>query len=249
MHATEKKQPMAAGPSRYESWRMFDRIAHRYDLLNRLLSGGRDRAWRKRMLSLLPAGSNLEVLDLACGTGDVLLSLAKGSERVKSGIGLDMSAQMLRIGAKKIKREGLSEKLQLIRGDASAIPAPTGAFDTITIAFGIRNVIDVPAALSEIYRCLKPGGKALILEFSLPRNRLIRAAYLIYFRKILPLIGGIISGDNYAYRYLNETVESFPYGEAFGQLMKDAGFDQVDDYEQTSGVATIYVGEKSNPKA
>lgn len=225
---------------------MFDRIAHRYDLLNRLLSGGRDRAWRKRMLSLLPSGNELEILDLACGTADVLLSLAKGSGRVKSGVGLDMSAEMLLIGADKIKREGLGDKLRLVRSDASVIPAPNTSFDTITIAFGIRNVIDVPEALREMYRCVKPGGRVLILEFSLPRNRLIRAAYLVYFRKILPLIGGIISGDNYAYRYLNETVESFPYGEAFVGLMSEAGFDRVEQHEQTFGVATIYVGEKND---
>jgi len=232
-------------PERRDVWKMFDRVAHRYDLLNRTLSFGRDVRWRRHLAQLLPPRNELEVLDLATGTGDLLLSLYTDSGRVVSGVGLDMAGRMLEIARAKVRDRGLSDRLALIRADASTIPFMSASFDAVTIAFGIRNVVDVPQALSEMHRVLKPGGRCLILEFSLPRNRIIRAAYLFYFRHLLPRIGAIVSGDNYAYRYLNETVETFPYGQQFCDLMEDAGFGAVRGHMLTFGVATIYEGTKT----
>ncbi len=223
---------------------MFDRIAPTYDLLNRLLSFRRDIAWRRRLVAALPSGDRLRVLDLATGTGDVLLALAESPNRLARGIGLDMSAQMLMQAKPKLRRAQSASRLSLNRGDACAVGFAEQSFDAVTIAFGIRNVPDVPAALREMYRVLRPGGRALILEFSLPRNLLIRAGYLTYFRHILPAIGRLVSGDAHAYRYLNASVENFPYGDAFVSLMRDAGFASVRVEALTFGVATLYIGER-----
>lgn len=231
-------------PSRRQVWRMFDRIAGRYDLLNRLLSMGRDVAWRKRMARYLPPGDALHLIDVATGTADVLLFLHGRSGRIRRGTGVDMSSGMLARGREKIHRRGLDHDLALVRGDAVQLGLRENAADAVTIAFGIRNVVDVDAALREMYRVLKPGGRALILEFSLPSVRWLRRFYLFYFRHVLPRIGGIISGDRDAYRYLNATVESFPYGETFCALMRDAGFRDVHAQPLTFGIASLYAGDK-----
>ena len=230
-------------PSRQQVWKMFDRIAYRYDLLNHLLSGNRDVAWRKKMAEMLPERNDLDVLDLATGTGDQLITLAE-TGKLRSGVGIDLAEKMLAIGREKIVAKQLDRLLTLQTGDAGAIPFPDNSFDAVSITFGIRNVLDVPAALREISRVLRPKGRALILEFSLPRNGLVRHSYLFYFRHILPRLGGLISGDSYAYRYLNQTVETFPYGEAFCTLMRESGFTSVQATELTFGVATIYSGDK-----
>jgi demethylmenaquinone methyltransferase/2-methoxy-6-polyprenyl-1,4-benzoquinol methylase len=231
------------GPSRRDVHRMFDRIAPRYDLLNHLLSFNRDKAWRRRMAALLPTRTNLKLLDLATGTGDQLLALYS-SGKIASGVGIDPAEKMLAIGQEKIARRGLSDKLSLSVGSAEQIPFPDKSFDVVTISFGIRNVTDVAKSLSEMHRVLKPEGRALILEFSLPTSKLIKAGYLFYFRYILPALGGIISGDREAYRYLNQTVESFPHGENFAKLMREAGFEGVKATPLTFGVASIYQGDK-----
>ncbi|MGD8921840.1 MAG: bifunctional demethylmenaquinone methyltransferase/2-methoxy-6-polyprenyl-1,4-benzoquinol methylase UbiE [Candidatus Zixiibacteriota bacterium] len=229
-------------PSRRDVWRMFDRISHRYDLLNHLLSMNRDVAWRKRMSRHLPDRPDLKVLDLATGTADQLLSLYD-SGKVGSGVGIDLAEKMLEVGRRKIKQRGLESALELQIGDAENIPFDDNRFDAVSISFGIRNVIDVPHALSEMHRILNSEGRALILEFSLPKSRWIRSLYLIYFRKILPRLGGLISGDREAYQYLNDTVETFPYGEEFCRLMRDAGFDNVQAIPLTFGIATLYRGD------
>lgn len=233
----------SAPPSRRDIWRMFDRIAPRYDLLNHLLSLNRDKAWRKRMGQLLPDGKNLSVLDLATGTGDQLLALYE-TGRVGFGVGLDMAAEMMAIGMKKIEARGLADRLTMVRGDASVIPFADSSFNAVTITFGIRNLVDVRAGLTEMVRVLKPGGRALILEFSLPKNRLLRRMYLVYFRHLLPRLGAVISGDRQAYRYLNQTVETFPYGGEFCALMQEVGFSAVTAHPLTLGIATIYRGDK-----
>jgi demethylmenaquinone methyltransferase/2-methoxy-6-polyprenyl-1,4-benzoquinol methylase len=192
---------------------------------------------------MLPERSELDVLDLATGTGDQLITLA-ATGRLRSGIGIDLAEKMLAIGREKILAKQLDGMLTLQTGDAGAIPFPDNSFDAVSITFGIRNVSDVPAALRELYRVLRPNGRALILEFSLPRNGFIRRSYLFYFRHILPRLGGLISGDSHAYRYLNQTVETFPYGAAFCSLMKDSGFTSVQATELTFGIATVYSGDK-----
>jgi demethylmenaquinone methyltransferase/2-methoxy-6-polyprenyl-1,4-benzoquinol methylase len=223
---------------------MFDRIAHRYDLLNRTLSMGQDVVWRNRVARYLPEFSNQHVLDLATGTGDQLISIFEKSDRVKSGVGIDMAEKMLELGRPKLSKRDLDRAIQLQTGNAAEIPFPEDTFHAVTISFGIRNVSDVPKSMREMRRVLKPGGRALILEFSLPGNKILRRLYLFYFRHILPRIGGLISGDSYAYRYLNETVESFPYGEVFCRLLREAGFTDVKMTPLTFGIAMIYQGDK-----
>ena len=231
-------------PSRKEVWKMFDRIAHRYDLLNRLLSAGQDVVWRKKVGKFLPQKQKLHVLDVATGTADLLIYMRETNPAVASGVGIDMAEQMLAIGREKLAKKGLDQQFTLRTGNAEAIPFSDNQFDAATISFGIRNVTDVPKALREMHRVLKPGGRALILEFSLPNNNLLRTLYLFYFRNILPKIGGLISGDFYAYKYLNNTVETFPYGKDFCKLMEYAGFNNVRMTPLTFGIATIYYGDK-----
>lgn len=231
-------------PSRTQAYKMFDRIAHRYDLLNRLLSMGTDTGWRRKLNRGIPGGTDLRVLDLATGTADVLIALDRACPQVAGGVGLDMSGGMLKYGREKLRKRGLDQKFQLVRGDATRMGLAPESFDAVTIAFGIRNVLDVDQGLSEMHRILKPGGRALILEFSLPANRPFRALYLFYFRHILPRIGALISGDAHAYRYLNETVETFPYGEDFCDLMRNAGFEAVTATPLTFGIASLYQGER-----
>ena len=219
---------------------MFNRIAHRYDLLNRLLSFGRDVAWRRKMAAMVPAERPLYMLDVACGTGDVLLTMVRRNQNITRGAGLDMAGEMLKLGRDKIHEEGLDRLLNLVHGDAQNMPFEDDCFDLVTIAFGVRNFSDLRKGLGEMARVLRPGGTAMILEFSLPRNRFIRWGYLLYFRHILPRLGGMISGDADAYRYLNRTVETFPYGEDFCRLLTEVGFVNPKAHPLTFGVATIY---------
>lgn len=235
----------AVSPSKHDTWKIFDRIADRYDLLNRLLSFRRDVAWRKFLIRHLPSGECLRVLDLATGTADVLLALHADSDRVKRGVGADLSANMLARGRAKIARRGLANELALVRTDAAAVGFRDGSFDAVTMAFGIRNVPDPVAALREVKRLLARDGRALILEFSLPRRAFLRGPYLFYFRHVLPRVGGLVSGDSQAYRYLNESVEEFPHGQAFLDLMTEAGFENVRAYPLTFGIATLYCGDRS----
>ena len=194
-----------------ESWKMFNRIARRYDLLNRLLSGRRDVAWRKKCAQQLPKNTQLTVLDLATGTGDLLQRLLRERPNIKTAVGLDPAIAMLSMGQNKMS----SQRMSLVRGDAQHMSFRSESSDVITMAFGIRNVPDIDSAFREMHRVLVPGGQVFILEFSLPTNKLIRTLYLFYFRHILPFIGGIISGDRRAYHYLNQSVENFPFGAAF----------------------------------
>jgi len=233
-----------AGGSRNGTWEMFDGIAARYDLLNRVLSFGRDRAWRRALARQVRIRSGLRVLDAATGTGDVLAAVAGEHREIGLGVGWDMAGAMLGIARRKFARLGFDDRLAPARGDAQRVAFPDETFDAVTIAFGIRNVQDVGMALREFHRVLKPGGQLLTLEFSIPDNRPIRRMYLFYFRHILPFVGGIVSSDRAAYRYLNRSVESFPYGEAFCARIRAAGFVGVRRRPLTWGIATLYLGEK-----
>lgn len=221
---------------------MFNRIAGRYDCLNRLLSLRRDVAWRNALVRALPEGRALRVLDLATGTGDVLLAMA-GRKDLR-GVGLDPATAMLAVGRKKLAQRGLSRRFPLIPGDALALPFAGASFDAVTIAFGIRNVPEVDTALGEMRRVLRPGGRLLVLEFSLPAFWGIRAPYLVYFRYILPRIGALLSGDGAAYRYLNRSVEAFPCGHAFCALLEAAGFTVSKVRTLSFGIATLYTAER-----
>ncbi len=189
----------------------------------------------------LPTGRPLQVIDLATGTADQILFLLEGEAEISQARGYDLSEEMLEVGRGKLKERKL-EHIQLLTGDAMDCPAPDQSADIVTISFGIRNVLDVPTALADMKRLLVPGGKLLILEASVPANPVVRAGYLLYFRHLLPLIGGWVSGDRAAYKYLNETVETFPCGDAFCSLMRDAGFTDVRAEPMTFGVATLYSG-------
>lgn len=223
---------------------MFDAISSRYDILNRLLSFGLDLFWRRRLGRFLPQDGAVSLLDLATGTADVLLTLVRHNKNIEYAVGMDMAEQMLSIGREKIARANLSNKITLTHGDAGHIPFEAGRFDAVTMAFGIRNVEDPAQVLREMRRVLKDGGRALILEFSLPENRILRAAHLFYLRFVVPAIGGLISGHGPAYRYLNQTIERFPYGAAFCAMMADAGFRNPSALPLSGGIATVYAGEK-----
>lgn len=230
-----------SGPSRVEVWKMFDRIAPSYDALNRILSLRRDVSWRRRMARFIQKDEPLALLDLATGTGDQLIELKKSGVPISTATGMDLSEGMLDLGRNKLHHLGWDE-IEMVVGDVMNIPSPDHMYDVVTISFGIRNVLDVPKGLQEIQRVLKPGGMLLILECSMPQNLLLKKMYSLYFRHILPVIGGLVSGDSSAYRYLNKTVESFPCGEAFCRLLCSAGYRDVKFETQTLGVATIYQG-------
>ncbi|MFO7973557.1 MAG: ubiquinone/menaquinone biosynthesis methyltransferase [Candidatus Hydrogenedentota bacterium] len=222
---------------------MFDRIVERYDFLNRFLSLRRDVAWRKHVARMLPEGEALRFLDLATGTGDLLLATLEERPGAAYVVGLDMAEKMLSRCKEKLTRRDASDAAKVVRGDAAVVPARDESFDAVTMAFGIRNMPDVKAALRETRRVLKPGGLLLILEFSMPRKP-FRWVYLFYLRHILPRVAGCISGNNAAYEYLNRTIEDFPFGEAFCRLMHEAGYRNISARPQTFGIATIYRGER-----
>jgi demethylmenaquinone methyltransferase / 2-methoxy-6-polyprenyl-1,4-benzoquinol methylase len=232
---------------------MFDAIAERYDFLNHLLSAGLDKRWRKQAIEVLQLSGRETVLDLCTGTADVALAAVNGERRAKRVIGVDFSAAMLKIGRAKIgdgqqHRTGgtgaSAPAIDLIRGDATHIPLRDESADATTIGFGIRNVEQPAAACREIARVLRPGGTLVILEFSLPRSSALRNFYLWYFRKILPLIGRLVSKHPTAYTYLPESVEAFPSPEDFSQQLRDAGFGTVRAIPLTFGIVYMFVAVK-----
>jgi len=201
--------------SKSTSWQMFNEISQRYDFLNHVLSFGLDIRWRKQLGQYLKTHSGQKILDLATGTADVLISLCKNNPNIQSARGLDMAVKMIEIGRTKIAEQGLREKIMLQHGDAHQIPFEEKNFDAVTIAFGIRNMTDPVKVLSEMHRVLKPSGRALILEFSLPENQNIRAGHLAYLRHMVPCIGAVFTGRYKAYKlvssffYINNCDVSF----------------------------------------
>lgn len=224
---------------------MFNSISSKYDRVNRILSFGIDRSWRRKMASLLPDKTPIKLLDLATGTCDQLLSMM-ASRPIEEAVGIDLAKEMLQVGVTKVTHSPFANRIRLEVASALDIPAEEASFSCATISFGIRNVEDPLKALKEMRRVLQPGGRALILEFSLPKSRVLRALHLFYLRHVLPLVGGLVSGNRAAYSYLNKTIESFPHGEDFLALMKEAGFDRVEAIPMTFGVATIYQGDKDD---
>lgn len=224
--------------------RMFDEISPRYDLLNTVLSFGRDRSWRKRAVRKLnpPAGSRL--LDLACGTGDFALAALRYCRGIGSVIGVDFAENMLALARRKYEQRGVEIPYEFRFGDARELPLEDESVDAITIAFGIRNVVDVPAALREMQRVLRPGGKAMVLEFSTPRGRVFGPLFHWYFRRVLPVVGGLISGKRSAYEYLPKSVGTFYTVDQFVDLMEQAGFSDVSADRYTFGIAVAYLGVK-----
>lgn len=226
-----------------ESWKLFDQIAGTYDLVNSLISLGADRFWRQQLVQKIIPKPQMQALDLATGTADTALLLAK-QDYIKQVEGIDLSRKMIALGRKKVQCHGHGKKITLARGDAVALTRPDHSFDLVTLVFGVRNFSNASQSLSHIYRVLRPGGQVLIMEFGLPQNRLLKLVYLFYLRNVLPLVGSIISRHPFAYRYLNRTVESFPYGDRFVPLLESAGFKAICTYPLFFGVTYIYSGTK-----
>jgi demethylmenaquinone methyltransferase/2-methoxy-6-polyprenyl-1,4-benzoquinol methylase len=199
---------------------MFDNIAGRYDLLNRLLSFRTDVRWRKKAIKLAGIAKGQTVLDLACGTADMMIEMDRRVEGVTL-VGGDFSYNMMLIGKEKFQKGAFSV------ADAHCLPFADKSFDRITISFGFRNVTDKPKGLKEMHRVLKDGGKLCILEFSQPEGPVFSRLYRLYFTKILPFIGGIISGNRKAYEYLPDSVYKFPKRDAYRQMILEAGFSEA----------------------
>jgi demethylmenaquinone methyltransferase / 2-methoxy-6-polyprenyl-1,4-benzoquinol methylase len=218
---------------------MFDSIAPRYDLLNHLLSAGMDRRWRNTAIDALALPAGARVLDLCTGTADLALA---ATARVPGArvLGVDFSSEMLRRGLPKVA----NQPIQLVRGDAACIPAGSGSADAVTIGFGIRNVADPGAALLEIARVLRPGGRLAILEFGEPRIPGIRTLYRWYFQYLLPLIGRLVSKHQSAYSYLPASVGTFPPPPEFARRIAAAGFSQVEAVPLTFGIVYLYVATR-----
>jgi demethylmenaquinone methyltransferase/2-methoxy-6-polyprenyl-1,4-benzoquinol methylase len=239
---------------------MFDRIAFRYDFLNRFLSGGTDLYWRRRAIRELrpatgtargtahPTGTargtpTASVLDVATGTGDMAILLT----RLLPGVcvtGIDISAGMLDIGREKVNRLKLGKQIALQLGDSEALEFPDGHFDAITVAFGVRNFEDLEKGLREMLRVLKPGGRLVVLECTQPKTPGIRQFYNWYMRLIAPRIGKMVSRSREAYQYLNDSVKAFPEGAAFLQILDSCGYVQSRMRRLSLGVSTLYIGEK-----
>jgi demethylmenaquinone methyltransferase/2-methoxy-6-polyprenyl-1,4-benzoquinol methylase len=222
---------------------MFDTIAPRYDLLNRLLSLGIDRQWRTFAVAQIKSSHCGKVLDIATGTGDVALEIARQTNTDVTIVGADISSEMVEIGRQKVAASTHSDRITFQIAPCESLPFKEGEFDSTTIAFGIRNVVDRQKGLSEMNRVLKPGGRAVILEFSMPPSPLFEKLYRFYFLTMLPKIGGLFSKQS-AYQYLPDSVLEFPSREEFKAMMSSAGFKNIRHFDLTFGISTVYVGEK-----
>lgn len=223
---------------------MFDSIAGDYDALNHILSLDVDKIWRKNALKqIVDAPAPVQVLDLACGTGDFSIAIAKA---LTGGhvTGVDLSEGMLAVMREKVDKAELNGMISIEEGDGENLRFPDNTFDRVTIAFGIRNFEDRPKGLREMLRVLKPGGRLVILELSRPENKIIRWFYDLYFLHILPKIGGKVSGDKAAYAYLPASVAAFPGKKEFTATMREAGFRTVTHKAFTLGICRMYTGEK-----
>jgi demethylmenaquinone methyltransferase/2-methoxy-6-polyprenyl-1,4-benzoquinol methylase len=223
---------------------LFDRISSVYDFVNRVISFGIDKYWRNSLLRHIPILVDQTLVDLATGTGDQILALSK-SPFIGKFYGFDLSTNMLLLGQKKLAKKGLKKKTLLQIGNALGVPVASEFCDLTTISFGIRNVTEPLKCLSEMHRILKTNGLCFVLEFSIPKSKIIKTLYLFYLRNILPKIGYWISKNKEAYSYLNETIESFPSGEAFLQMMKSAGFSSCKQIPLSFGIVTLYLGKKT----
>jgi demethylmenaquinone methyltransferase/2-methoxy-6-polyprenyl-1,4-benzoquinol methylase len=229
-----KKQQVAA---------MFDKIAFRYDFLNRFLSAGIDVSWRKKAIKQLHSLQPKYILDVATGTGDVAILSQKILHPSKI-TGIDISEGMLEIGRKKIAKLGLQNEIELMKGDSETIAFPDNSFDAITVAFGVRNYQNLEKGLAEMLRVLKPGGKLVVLEFSRPKQFLFKAIYNLYMNTIAPGFGKLIAKNKDAYQYLNDSVQRFPEGQQFLDILKNVGYTTTYSKILTLGICSIYCGSK-----
>ncbi|GAB5550845.1 MAG: bifunctional demethylmenaquinone methyltransferase/2-methoxy-6-polyprenyl-1,4-benzoquinol methylase UbiE [Saprospiraceae bacterium] len=231
------------GSKKSQVSKMFNRIAPYYDFLNRLLSLGIDTIWRKKAIQRLQGDQPKVILDVATGTADVAIETARKLNPEKI-IGLDISSEMLDIGRQKIKKKGLDTIITLEEGDSEALPYPDQTFDAITVAFGVRNFENLEKGLKEMQRVLKDDGQIVILEFSRPRIFPIKQLFNAYFKYILPLIGRLTSKDPKAYSYLYESVQAFPDGDDFVNILLKTGFKSNQCTPLTLGICSLYSGRK-----
>jgi demethylmenaquinone methyltransferase/2-methoxy-6-polyprenyl-1,4-benzoquinol methylase len=221
---------------------MFDKISPTYDFLNHILSFQTDKRWRKKAIRILKDYKHETILDIATGTGDFAIAAAK--LKPAKIIGIDISEGMLAVGRRKIEKLGLANLITMEKADSESLPFGNNSFDIATIGFGVRNFESPVKGMSEICRVLKPGGILLVLEFSKTENSFFKILYGFYFRCVLPVIGRLISHDKDAYKYLHDSVEAFPSGAKFIELMVEAGFHKTQATPLTFGIASIYIGEK-----
>ena len=217
---------------------MFDNVSSNYDFLNRVLTFGIDISWRKNVVALVKEGNAEKVLDIATGTGDLVIMMAKSG--IDDVTGLDISPGMLNIGIQKVKDEGLKAKVDMIIGDSEQLPFDEGTFDAVTVAFGVRNFENLELGLKEILRVLKPKGSLTVLETSQPTSFPVKQGFQFYSKYVIPTVGKLFSKDKSAYDYLPESAAAFPYGEKFNNILLKTGFNSSKVYPQTLGVATIY---------
>lgn len=220
---------------------MFDNIAPKYDLLNHVLSMKVDVLWRNTLVKWMNKDQPKTVLDVATGTGDLALTVQKGTGAKVTG--LDLSQQMLNVGIEKVKKAGLADKIDMIKGDAENLPFEDNKFDAVSVAFGVRNFENLTKGLAELRRVVKQGSSVYILEFSKVEG-LLGPFYMFYFRNILPQIGKLVSKDNRAYTYLPDSVNAFPFGEKMKQILLDTGYTKVEYKKLSLGIATIYKATK-----
>ncbi|OPZ96895.1 MAG: Demethylmenaquinone methyltransferase [Bacteroidetes bacterium ADurb.Bin408] len=231
-----------SGKNEKEIAAMFDSISPSYDFLNHFLSFGTDTYWRQVCVKEVARIQPEKILDIATGTGDLAIKLAKKLNKA-SITGVDISGAMLGLAQKKIKKRKLEDRIVLNQASVLSLPFDNSCFDAVTVAFGVRNFEDIDKAFSEVKRVLKPGGMLYVLEFSKPSNRLVFFVYNLYFSYILPWLGKLFSGHKYAYRYLNRSASLFPSGKTFENILRKNNFEPVSTRPLTFGIATFYVGK------
>jgi len=222
---------------------MFDGISKSYDLLNRIITLGVDIIWRKRVVKLIEKVDHESILDIATGTGDLVLALSKlETEKI---IGLDISPGMLEIGKEKVLARKLGDRIDMQLGDSEALHFEDNSFAAVTVAFGVRNFENLDKGLSEIFRVLKSNGTLVVLETAVPVNLILNRFYMFYTQNIMPFVGKLFSKDRSAYEYLSDSAAAFPHGEVFNNILRKNGFIEVEDLPQTLGIASIYFAKKA----
>ncbi|MBR5283103.1 MAG: bifunctional demethylmenaquinone methyltransferase/2-methoxy-6-polyprenyl-1,4-benzoquinol methylase UbiE [Alistipes sp.] len=222
---------------------MFDNIAPTYDKLNHILSFSIDKMWRRRVVRLVRRLKPLRVMDLATGTGDLAIKLAKRIPEARI-MGVDLSEKMLAVAAEKVRRQGLDDHIALYQGDAEQLDVADGVLDVVTVAFGVRNFGNLEVGLREIWRSLRSGGHIVILEFSTPSNPIVRKLYEFYSNHIMKPVGGMLSKDQKAYDYLPDSIVEFPAPDKFIELLQSVGFEECRRRSQSCGIAQIYIARK-----
>tara|TARA_R110002012_G_scaffold260265_2_gene441927 strand:+ start:424 stop:1155 length:732 start_codon:yes stop_codon:yes gene_type:complete len=219
--------------------KMFDTISGEYDGLNRMISLGLDQKWRANVVDMIAATNPDTIMDIATGTGDLVIQMAQKTNASKL-IGLDISSGMLEVGKIKVKKEDLDNRIEMVLGDSEELPFENDSIDAVTVSYGVRNFEDLEKGLSEIRRVLKPQGILVILETSVPTKFPFKQGYYVFSKLVVPTIGKLFSKDKIAYGYLQKSASTFPYGERFNNILKKVGFNNVEHFLQFHGASTIY---------